>query len=528
MSKTKMSPPISNQDSILFVKLGTHPELSTIAREVRSLISGIRIVGIGTDYTTSNDVGDMIAHERDVTLGAFDEWWNQDLFVDPELYLKVMVKEGQLLRMAERVARRDVYEVRRPQFPVAEFSYDVSGSMQLLLRQLAFWDWILQRHHVKGVVFQNIPHNFWDATLHAVVEARGIPTLCFHEVFPFRKSVYIYEHPLSMGDLSDGKTLLFEADRRYGLIPDSVGRRDRMWKQVSLGEAVRIREVGAGAFMGAWSRAKSLVARPSQVSGKALRAIRRRWQLRKTNRDYKRAATDLPLPEKFVFMELQRSANMTTLVKGYMYGDPREMVAHVADCLPTGYMLVVRESSRSGSSRWARREKFWVQIASIPNVQVISSDVDTEEILTAASGMIELGYSSLALEVVNRDLPVVVLGLTHLQGAPNAFIVNKPSELRSVIERAIDESRSRQPRLNEIGTGLRAWADKTMSSTLEGRLSSHRDKSDESDSAYGTRMVGNTARVIAAWFELRVRMSSQSTRMTPWPESCPGGDSSVG
>jgi len=216
-----------------------------------------------------------------------------------------------------------------------------------------------------------------------------------------------------------------------------------------------------------------------------------------------------------VFMEMQRSANMTTLVKGYMYGDPREMVAHVAGSLPAGYTLVVRESSRSGSSRGARREKFWIQISSIPHVQVISSEVDTKEILAAASGMIELGYSSLALEGINRGLPVVVLGLTHLQGAPNAFIVNRPSELRMVMGRALNKTPLRQLHQEGLEAGLRAWADETMHSTLEGRLSSHRDKSDESDPAYGTRIVGNTARVVAAWCELRVRNLSQSTSVTP-------------
>lgn len=515
MSELRSATHISGGDSILFVKLGTHPELSTIAREVTKLTTGIRVIGIGTDETTPSDIGEMIAHERDVTLGAFDAWWDRQLFVDPELYLKVVGREGQLLRMAERVARHDIYEVRPPGFPVARFSHDVDGSMQLLLRQLAFWDWILLNYHVKGVVFQNIPHNFWDATLHAVVEARSIPTLCFHEVWPFMKSVYIYEHPLSMGDLSHGKRLLREASHRYGMIPDSAGRRDRMWKQVSVGEAVRSRQVGAGSSVATWSRISSLFARPGQVPGKLMRAIRRRRQLSATSRDYETAVAPLPLPEKFVFMEMQRSANMTTLVKGYMYGDPREMVAHVADSLPAGYTLVVRESSRSGSSRGARREKFWFQISSIPHVQVISSEVDTREILASASGMIELGYSSLALEGINRGLPVVVLGLTHLQGAPNAFIVNRPSELRAVMWRVLNETSFREPNQEELAAGLRSWADETMCSTLEGRLSSHRDKSDESDPAYGTRIVGNTARVVAAWCELRVRSSSQSTNLTP-------------
>ena len=510
-----MARPADTKNSILFVKLGTHSALSTVAQQFLDLVSDVRVVGIGTDTTRTCDVGEIIAHERDLLLGAYDDWWNWQLFVDPALYLKVVPKIGMLLRMTERIPRGKLSKVRNPQFPVAEFSHQVGDGMQLLLRQLAFWDWILRREKVAGVVFQNVPHNFWDSTLHAVVEARGLPTLCFHEVLPFSKSIYIYENPFSMGDLGFGTMLLSEARRRYGLIPDSLDRRARMCSQVSLGEAIRRQRIGSSLSPGVWSRVLGLLATPRLAPGRLLESARRRQSLRRTTRDYQNVASMHSISEKFFFVELQAPANATSLVKGYMYGDLREMVAHVSASLPTGYSLVVRESSRSNRTRRSRREKFWLQIASLPNVRVASTVIDTHDLLERATGLIELGYSSIALESINRGLPVVVVGLTHLQRVPNVIAVNETTELKDALLQAVQISEMRKQVTSDLETDLRAWADMTRHATLEGRLSADLDDEDISDSEYRGRLTGNTARVIAAWYELRVQSMSHSVDLSP-------------
>jgi hypothetical protein len=493
--------------TLLFVKLGTHPELASLASRVRELIPGLRIVGIGTDETTLNDIGEQVVHERDVALGAYDEWWTRQLYVDPDLYLQVLAKEGQLLRMAERVASQDEVSINQPRFPVAKFVHDVNGTTQLLLRQISFWDWVLKHHKVDGVVFQTIPHNFWDAVLHAVVAARRIPSMCFHQVLPFSTSVYMYESPADMGNLSFGRMILAEADRRYGLFPDSENRRSIMWRRVSTAEAQMGRLSGSRSSTSYASRINSLFKVPRQTPRKVARTIRRRIEMGRTFADYESAVTCSELPERFVFIELQRAANMTTHVKGYMYADVREMIAHIAFNLPKHVHLVVRESSRSGSSRGLRREKFWTQVAAIPNVSVVSLTLDTSEILARAMAVVELGYSSLALEAINKNVPVVVLGLTHLHGAPNVHTITHSSALVDVLRSVCTPPRGSRGESDETTKALRAWADDARRATLEGGLSSFRD-TNESDNNYGIRLLRNTSAVIAAWFELRVSGTS--------------------
>jgi len=164
-----------SRPSIFLAKLGTQPELAGLVPRLAELLPETRLLGIGVKGVDDSPHLKIVAHERQVVLGAFDPWWSEQLFVDPDLYVKIQPRESQLLRMVERVARHDVFQVDTPSFPTEPFSDSFDGRSQLLLRHIAYWDWVLRTENVSAVVSQNLPHNFWDAVLHAVAEAREIP-----------------------------------------------------------------------------------------------------------------------------------------------------------------------------------------------------------------------------------------------------------------------------------------------------------------------------------------------------------------
>lgn len=499
----------SKRNSILLVKLGTHPEVGGIASAIQSLLPDVEIVGIGTDKATAEDVGRMVTHERNVALANGQDWWKHQLYVDPELFVRLRKDEGMLLQMTERLSVHDSLGVQGDSFPGAAFSDDFAGRNQVLLRSIAYWDWILKTHKVSAVIFQNIPHNFWDAVLQSVVQARNIPFFVFHiNIRPFSDSIYLYQDVFDMGSLDFGKSLLRMADEKYGLMPNSSERSERMLKQVSV-----------------YPRSQGLEKRRSQRPTLALRVARRfrndknpyrvirqfllsRRTEARSRRELQRYSALGPLPKYYFFVELQRQSNATSLIKGYMYGSPREMIAHIAYSLPKDYKLVVRESSRSRLERRVRPQNFWKHIAALPNVHVADSGIESEILLTGASGVIELGYSSLAMEAICRDIPVVILGLTHLNGLPNVDVIHKSSELASVLERIASSrievgSESRPTRLF-----LEQWVSETISGTIEGNLTTA-NTTGETSSTYRDRMVKNCAMVIATWYMHRVQ-SGQS------------------
>jgi hypothetical protein len=494
-----------SQKSILLAKLGTLPELSNIVTELAQLLPDTRLLGIGAEGVSASAHLEVVAHERQLVLGAFDAWWNEQLYVDPDLYVKLLPKESQLLRTIERVVRHDVFQVDKPSFPTEPFRDTFEGRSQLLLRQIAFWDSVLMKQNVAAVVAQSIPHNFWDAVLYAVTEARQIPYLFFHEVRPFLSSVYFYERLEEMGNLNRSHELIQATKQRYGMVPDSVNRAEFMYKQVSIESTKFHRESGKKQKFSATRRLKMLLRTPRHVPYKVYRSLSRRFVDFRSRRRENLVAQSQTLPAKYFLIELHIQGNATTLMKGYMYGEQREMIAHIAHNLPDGYSLLVRESSRQSSRKQPRRDAFWQQLAALPCVQIIADELDTKDVLLNSAGLIELGYSSLVMEAINLDVPVVVLGLTHLHEAPHAHVVTENASLAKVLRHVSEQAPRKYGSAEAIKENLHKWADRTRESTLQASLSTTFTNQLDSDPDFQTRILKNVSRVVATWYQERVK-----------------------
>lgn len=493
------------QKSILLAKLGTLPELSTIVTELGELIPDARLLGIGVKDVIPSPHLEIVAHERQLILGTYDAWWDEQLFVDPDLYVKLLPKESQLLRTIERIVRYDVFEVETPSFPVEPFRDTYQGRSQLLLRQIAFWDSILIKQNVAAVVAQNIPHNFWDAVLYAVTKARDIPYLFFHETPPFMSSMYFYEQLEDMGDLRFSSQLIQKAKEKYGLIPDSPNRAEIMRAQVSVQSARRSRELGKRQKYSTPKRLLRLLRNPRHTPYKVLRSLNRRFADFRSRRRERHVSRIDVLPEKNFLIELHVQSNATTLMKGYMYGEQREMLAHIAHSLPAGHTLIVRESSRQSSRKQPRREAFWQQVAGLPRVQIIGDEIDSEQVLLGSTGLVDLGYSSLVLEAINLDIPVVVLRLTHLHSAPNVHIVADSRSLSEILVKLSQQPRENSDWREAVRLKLSRWADSVRESTLQASLSIPFKANLARDPDFQVRALKNVARVIATWYQTSVK-----------------------
>jgi len=507
-----------NQATMFLVKLGTHPVAAGIAAEIRDLVPGVRVLGIETDFSSVNDIGVGVIHEKMVAAIDEQEWWEEHLFVAPDLYQKLRGYEGQWLRMMERLPSS---KRRNNSFGLLCES-DAEGFLdrkfQIVLRSIAMWDRILDANSVDALVFQNIPHNFWDAILYRVAQAKNIPTLVFHiNTRPFLDAIYVYENINQMGDLEIGRNLLSSAESLFGLVPDSSSRRARMTSSIAIGSLEQQQPKSERAttrmIVDALNRSLS-----SRVSPKiVLNSLVQKRVNRLRDREWNSCISDGQIPQKFFMIELQRPGNATTLVKGFAYANPYQMIAHIEDSLPRGWELLIRESSRPKSERRPRHKDFWSQIASIPKVYVAHPNLNLETLLSSTTGVIELGYSTLAMRAIILEMPVIVLGLTHLKNVPNTYVIEDATELTEILRRvAADSSQSSQ------GTGnsrnlLDEWIEKTAQSTIEGNLTVTNRFGVPNDE-YKERLVSNTARVIAAWYARHV----QGARSTAHEEIASG------
>lgn len=486
--------------AILLVKIGSHPKLTEIVPRLQQLLPLTKFYGIGVPGIRAVRNYETVATEDQLLLGAFDAWWQRQLFVDPALYSKVLPHEGQLLRMTQRVIDHDIFSIKHPKFPTENDFSSFEGRRQLLLRQVAFWDFILREHRISAVVSQNLPHNFWDAVLHIVAQAREVPYLCFHEVRPFIGSLYIYEHPSQMGNLEIGRSLIDTMRQKNQLLENSSSRRHQLLSQVSPVDLQRTRVDGARKRSTLKSRLGKQSPSYRHVVPRIIRSIRRRIKQSKSHRETKQLQLSGHIPDKYFLIELQPPSNATSLTKGFMYGDARELIAHIAHNLPSGYSLVVTESSRAHMKNHPRRENFWRQVIALPSVVLMSTDTETGSLLTNCAGLIEVGYSTLAIQALWSEVPVILLGESHLPELPGLWRVAVQDDLGRILESIVDSGRNSPISSQEFTSAIAEWCQQIQSSTLEGALSSFpRDVPDRDE--YQERIVGNVSSLIATWYE---------------------------
>jgi len=484
---------------LLLVKVGTEPGLEPIVNRLRLLLPKVKLFGITTEHSSTHTLYDVsVATSNDTVLGSYPELSSNTCFVRPELYELVMKHESALLRICERVALHDLTSVARPHFPIPMFNNSFDDRQQLVLRQFAFWDHVLQHHEINAVVSQNYGHNLWDFALEIVTRSRQIPYLFFHEVRPFLSSQYVCESVADLDDLSFGKHLINKANSRGWSVGDSTERKSRMLEQSGISRRpeasqVEVPETQSSKRSRPLVRLRHYSRYPLQ---KLRKTIRRRILTHKSKQEEKSVSTST-IPNNYVFMELQSQPNGTTARKGWMYPDLREMVGHISQNLREGQTLVVRESPRQWARMYPRRTGFWKSIAAIPRVVVVHATVPVDELVRNATALIETSYSTLALDAVSQGTPVIVLGHTHLRGILGVFAVGVHGDLAHSMQLA-EEFACKKPSLSEIGRSIDLWTNETRDSTIEGALSSF--PTDVADrNSYIDRITQNVAGVIAAW-----------------------------
>jgi hypothetical protein len=369
----------------------------------------------------------------------------------------------------------------------------------MVMQHAVYWNHILESRQVQAIVFPNLPHGMWDATLLSVSKARDVPYMFFHEVPPFRGTLYLYEGSDNIGDLESGRRILSAAQTRYGLIEDSPERKLNLWKQVNIVQTkpeFSVQQSQARSIQ----RLVALLGRPRKVRS-IFRAIQRRRSARLSRNSEKAVYSNLDLGKDFFFLELQLPHNATTLVKGREYPRQIDLVRSIAAALPDSEELVIRESPRFHERKLHRPTGFWSEVSKIPNVRVIDTHHSLREISERAAVVVELSYSSLALLHLLSGKSVVFLTDTHLGQMPNMFSLANFSHLTDALQTARDAFVIDDREV--VASHLRAHINDLSQSTIESALSWY-PSAESSDPSYGDRLRLNVARAIASWCFSRV------------------------
>ena len=485
--------------SILFTKVGNTPQMFGIVQEFKSVCPQVRVLGItDADKNSPHVFDEAVASSDQLLLGDYEHSTLTRDHIPPNIFSEIEPEIHHLLRLADRVYAYDLNLVvgDRPLGSIFPDSYN--ARLNLVLRHLIFWYSVLENRNVSAVVFPNLPHGIWDASLMSLARARKIPCMHFHEVPPFIGSLYMYEKPGDIGNLHFGQMLLDEARRKYGLVPDSSNRLEKLRQGVSGDLAARLPS-GISRRPMSVRIANILELLLKEKFGHRLkRRVTQNLSYQRSLRSERKLHYQGEIQQGCYFHELQLPGNATTLVKGRSFPRQLDMIRHIAEAIPDDKLLFIRESPRFHARKLTRPSGFWTEIARIPNVRVVGQQLGLEKISDMVGIVVELGYSSLALHHLKQGKVVVFLGATHL-GRIGKTVFNSEfqslSKAFSVAERILSDSYDARRITNDLENQYL----EVLRSTIEGVLSWYPDNAID-DLDYQRRLHTNVGRVLATWF----------------------------
>ena len=120
--------------------------------------------------------------------------------------------------------------------------------------------------------------------------------------------------------------------------------------------------------------------------------------------------SDWSVHSRFIYFPLHAEPEVSLLVYGFPFLDQRAVIGIIADSLPLGYTLVVKDHPVMNGRR---TPEFFEELRSRKNVALVSPAVSSSEIIERARAVITIS-SSVAQEAIQLETPVGILGRTVL------------------------------------------------------------------------------------------------------------------
>lgn len=120
----------------------------------------------------------------------------------------------------------------------------------------------------------------------------------------------------------------------------------------------------------------------------------------------------------YVYVPLQYEPEMTTGALGGIYADQALMIEHLADMLPEGVRILVKENPKQGGHN--RGPMFFHRLRRIPAVQFLPSHISTH-VLTAKARFVACVTGTAGWEAIRQGIPALTFGRAWYRGLPGAL-----------------------------------------------------------------------------------------------------------
>jgi hypothetical protein len=150
---------------------------------------------------------------------------------------------------------------------------------------------------------------------------------------------------------------------------------------------------------------------------------------------YQRLSSGFALPDRFVVFFMHYQPERTSVPEGQGYGQQWLALRTLANALPEGYVLVVKEhpsTFRYNFDPAFRSLELHEQISRLPNTRLVPLNFSPFELIDKAAAIATI-TGTVGVEAIIRGKPVIVFGSAQYRGHKGVFQVRSSDEARSVI-----------------------------------------------------------------------------------------------
>lgn len=135
--------------------------------------------------------------------------------------------------------------------------------------------------------------------------------------------------------------------------------------------------------------------------------------------------------EKFVYFPLHLQPEMTTATLGGIYNDQILAIERLRRIIPNDWAIYIKENPLQ---TYAWRDKYFYQrMTSIPNIRLISSEINTYDLIDKCKFVATITGTA-GFEAVSGGKPVLVFGLAWYRCLPGVSIYNDKIGLKDILK----------------------------------------------------------------------------------------------
>ena len=151
---------------------------------------------------------------------------------------------------------------------------------------------------------------------------------------------------------------------------------------------------------------------------------------------YHRLSRPADLAKPFIFVALQCEPERQTCPSGGVFGNQYLMIDLLSKCVPDNWLIYVKEHpSQFKSYQIAERSRtaaFYDQINELPNVQLVSLETNSFELIDHAIASASVS-GTVGWESVVRSKPMMLFGYSWYTGCHGVFVTHTQAQLISAI-----------------------------------------------------------------------------------------------